>query len=114
MAGTSMATPFVTGAVAVIKAYKPDVDVRTARYILASSAMKPAKVPDPWLGYGVLNYRGILSEPEGQLENSPYYPESMLTTINPTVLYVLTIGGIILWLSQKQSAYRNWKVASKY
>ena len=114
MAGTSMATPFVTGAAAVIKAYKPDIDVRAVRYILASSSMKPAKVPDPWLGYGVLNYRGILSEPEGQLNNSPYYPESVLTTVNPTLLYVLTIGGIVLWLSQRRNASPNLKAVSRY
>ncbi len=109
MAGTSMATPFVTGALTVMKSLYPELNIAGARYVLATTSTKPPHVPDPYYGYGVLNFNGVELPPEKSLEESPFYPQAVevLSTGN---LALIALGGAILWLLMK--GYHSSKVDS--
>ncbi len=90
MAGTSMATPFITSALAILKHLNPATTVAQARYILAEYSFKPVPVPNPLWGYGVLNY-GFNPAVLKPLSASPFYPTSELQT-NPLIALILTAG----------------------
>lgn len=90
MAGTSMATPFVTSALAILKHLNPATTVSQARYVLAEYSFKPAPVPHPLYGYGVLNY-GFSPAKAEMLGASPFYPASTLQT-NPLIALILALG----------------------
>lgn len=109
MAGTSMATPFVAGALTVMKSLDPELNVAGARYVLSTTAVKPPSVPDPYYGYGVLNYTGVELPPEKELPESPFYPQAY-EVLSTSSLALLAIGGVLLWLLMKGS--HSWREAS--
>jgi len=112
MAGTSMATPYVTIASALIKDVYPSATVDDVRGALAQTAFKPAKVPDPYVGYGVLNLASIQSVRPYELNPSQYYPTAISSIDVRILLATLAIGGAIIW-SQNARATRNAYPPSK-
>ncbi|MFC0530933.1 type VII secretion-associated serine protease mycosin [Phytohabitans kaempferiae] len=60
--GTSYAVPFVAGAAALIRAYRPDLSAAEVRHRLLTTADHPAvPLPDPGYGWGVVNPAAAVS-----------------------------------------------------
>jgi membrane-anchored mycosin MYCP len=53
--GTSYAAPFVAGVAALVRAYRPGLTAAQVRHRLRQTADQPATVPDPGVGWGVVN-----------------------------------------------------------
>jgi membrane-anchored mycosin MYCP len=54
--GTSYSAPFVTGAAALVRAYRPSLSAAQVKHRLLTTATRPAaRLPDPALGWGTVN-----------------------------------------------------------
>jgi type VII secretion-associated serine protease mycosin len=67
--GTSFAAPFVTGTVALVRAYRPELTAAQVKHRLEVTADRPAAraLPDPAYGFGIVNpYRAVTAEIPGE------------------------------------------------
>ena len=53
--GTSYAVAFVTGVAALVRAYRPGLTAEQVRHRLLVTADHAAEVPDPWVGWGIVD-----------------------------------------------------------
>jgi hypothetical protein len=106
LAGTSMAAPHVTGAIAVLYQAKPDLTPEEVRSVLAASALNdaftsrtydPAGMPTDWWGTGKLNVRDALAALTGDgptilaLSTEIVTPDSVVLAARGTRLPLLSI-----------------------
>jgi type VII secretion-associated serine protease mycosin len=59
--GTSYAAPFVAGVAALVRAYRPGLTAAQVRHRLKVTADRPTTVPDPSLGWGIVNPHAALA-----------------------------------------------------
>jgi type VII secretion-associated serine protease mycosin len=68
--GTSFATPFVSGAAALVRSYRPELSAAEVEQRLEATATRPAApVPDPAMGWGTVNpYAAVTAVLSGDRE----------------------------------------------
>jgi membrane-anchored mycosin MYCP len=89
--GTSFAAPFVTGTVALVRAYRPELTAAQVKHRLEVTADRPAAraLPDPAYGFGMVNpYRAVTAEVPGESGMPAMAPVGRL----PSLPTAATIG----------------------
>ncbi|OYN85867.1 hypothetical protein CGZ92_10225 [Parenemella sanctibonifatiensis] len=129
--GTSFATPVVTGVVALMLEMEPDLTPAEVKERLIATADRGAAVPDPAIGWGVVNPYRALTEPVASERETPMTPRE---PVPPMTRYdmqpigeferwlaigigagalLLAIGGVVLHRSFPSGHRRQWKPAKE-
>ena len=90
--GTSMATPHVAGALALLKGAFPDITVEAAKTVLIQSADKKPQLAGLWVSEGRLNVAVMLTGPDS-IPPAPVLDLAVPTTASNWVDLVWTASG---------------------
>jgi hypothetical protein len=89
MQGTSMSTPHVTGAVALMLQANPNLDAAQARDILAQTARTDdftSRAPNYDFGYGKMDVYEAIRKIRGDTGTTPTPPAPVITAVDPSTI----------------------------